>query len=249
MKKYRKIITFILFSMFIFIGNVFAEEDNTCNAVHLNELRTMAANVRVSYLPNEVQKTTAPSGEHGVTIERTKVLDVKIYNITSRLYIKVSSGGANISSDEHVITLANVGPDGSATIRQAAQIEPITYRFEIFSDDYGCSTKTLRTFKMTLPRFNYYSELDVCKDIPEFYLCQPFTTFKVEGSTFYDKVDEYKAKLAVQSENNEGVASNGNGVVSETITAVSKNKYIVVGIIVAIGAVITILILRKKRSV
>ena len=248
MKKCRNLILFIIVCIFLFIGVSFAAEDKTCTAVNLNELRTMAANVRVSYIPNEIETEGDISGEFADSRRVKKVLDIKIYNITSKLYIKVVSEGEDVTRDEHIITLADVGPDKSATIRQTAQRVPVTYTFTIYSDAYGCSTKTLRTFKMTLPRFNFYSELDVCQDIPEYYLCQPYTTFLVDGETFYDKVEEYKSKLEHTNENSEGIISEGTGVVSETITAFSKNKYIIVGIIVAVGVIATILLLRKRRN-
>lgn len=248
MKNYRFLLI-IIASSFLFLGNVFAEEDNTCNAVNFNKLRTQASNIRVSYIPDEIVKLTDPDAETGATTVTRNILDIKIYNITSNMYVKVVSSGANISKDEHIITLDDVAPDGSATIRQPAQKEPITYEFTVYSDSYGCSTRVLRTFKMTLPRYNSYSELEACEEIPEFYLCQKYTTFAVDGETFYNRVDDYKSKLTNQVEDSDGIDSEDNNLLSGTISAVSKNKYIIVGIIVAIGVILTILILRKKRSV
>lgn len=248
MKKTKNLLLIVILSVFLCAGTVYAEEDLTCNATNLNELRTMASNIKVSYVPNVVERNDAPSPEHGVDITRTRVLDIKIYNITSKLYIVASPTGSNVKPEEVIVTLANVAPDGSATIRQPAQSENMTYTFKVFSDAYGCSTKVLRTFKLTLPRFNYYSELDICQDIPEFYLCQQYTTYKVDGSTFYDKVDDYKEKLSVQSNGN-GVIAEDNSLVSNALSSMSKNKYIIVGIIVAIGVVLTILVLRKKKVV
>lgn len=248
-RRYKKFLFLMIIGMFLFGKNVYAEEDLSCNSTNLGKLRTMAANVKVSYIPNEIIVEGEGAGETGVSTERKKVLDIKIYNITSTLYIKVKSSGDKVSADEHIITLENVGPDGSATIRQPALSEPITYEFTIYSDSYGCSTKVLRTFRITLPKFNFYSELDICQDIPEYYLCQPYTTFTVDGETFYEKVDEYKAKLANQVGDSEGVSSENNGIVSEAVSKIFDYKYIIVGIIVAIGVVTTILILRKRRSV
>lgn len=248
MKKYNFLLI-IIASSFLFLGNVFAEEDNTCSAVNFNKLRTQASNVRVSYIPEEIVKLTDPTTETGTSTVTSNVLDIKIYNITSDMYIKVTSSGSNVTKDEHIVTLDNVAPDGSATIRQPAQKEPITYEFTVFSDAYGCSTRTLRTFRMTLPRYNSYSELEACADIPEFYLCQKYTTFTVDGESFYDRVDDYKSKLSNQVENGEGITGDDDNIISSTISAVSKNKYIFLGIFVAIGVVLTILILRKKRSV
>jgi len=249
MKNYNKLfLLMMVLGFFIFLGNVEAEEDNTCNSVSFSELRTMASNVKVTYVPVTEKDESYVDPVMGVKGIDREYLDVKVYNITSKLYIKASATGSNVTPFEKILTLNDVGPDGSATLRQAAQSETITYEFKIFSDYYGCSNKILRTFKVTLPRFNFYSTLDICKDIPEYYLCQSYTTYKVDGTTFYDKVDEYKAKL-LEDGDKSGGASGNTGVVSETITKVSKYKYVIVGIIVGIGALVTIFILKKKRSV
>lgn len=245
------LLVFIL-ALFLFTGNVSAEgEDTTCNAVSLNELRTMASNVKITYVPGFERVEIPKDPEFGVTTVGSNYLDIKIYNLTSKLYVVAEATGSNIvNAQTHVISINDVyALDGSATIRQPAQTEMMTYEFTIFSDVYGCTSKTLRTIKLTLPRFNRYSELDACQDIPEYYLCQQYTTYKVDGKTFYQKVDDYKAKLLTQKEEEKEKEENNTGVVSKTISKVSKYKYIVVGVVVAIGVVITIVILKRKKSV
>ena len=242
------LIFMMMISLFIGINMVKAEEDTTCNAVSLNELRTMAANVKVSYVPTEADVKTEFDEESGTDYVTVRYLDVKVYNITSKLYVRTEAGGSNVTSSSHLLTLANVGSDGAATIRQEAINQPVTYTFTIFSDAYGCTGKTLRTMKLTLPRLNYYSELDICQDIPDYYLCQQYTTYDVDGATFYDKVDEYKAKLAAQAEESEATDDN-TSIINKAISGVSKYKYVVVGVIVAIGVVVTVLILKKRKKV
>lgn len=242
-------LTFMLaMSLFIGLKMVYAEDDTTCNAVSLNELRTMAANIKVSYVPTTIKENMPYDEESGTDYMTVRYLDVKIYNITSKLYVRTEASGENTTSSTRVVSLKNVGADGAATIRHKAINQPITYTFTVFSDAYGCTGRTLRTMKLTLPRFNYYSELDICQDIPDYYLCQQYTTYKVDGATFYDKVDEYKAKLLAQNENKENTDDN-TGIISKTISSVSKYKYVVVGVVVAVGVVITVVILRRKKSV
>lgn len=242
------IIIMITMSLFIGINSVKAEEDTTCNAVSLNELRNLAANIKVSYVPITTTEEAPYDEESGTSTAIVRYLDVKVYNITSKLYVRTEAGGDNVTSSSHLLTLVNVGADGAATIRQKSISEPVTYTFTVFSDAYGCTGRTLRTMKLTLPRFNYYSELEICQDIPDYYLCQQYTTYEVDGATFYDKVDEYKAKLAAQAEENES-ADDNTSIVNKAISGVSKYKYVVVGVIVAIGVVVTVLILKKRKKV
>lgn len=250
MKKRSILLLTIMLGVFLFIGNVKAEEDRTCNAVSLNELRTAAANIKVSYVPGSktVNEGTDPNSGFSQDVEY-KHLDVKLYNLTDKLYVRVETSGNKVNGDEMIVSARNIGPDGAVTIRQQAQTETITYTFKVYSDSYGCSTKTLRTIRLTLPRFNFYSQLDICQDIPDYYLCQEYTTYKVDGSTFYTKVDDYKAKLLAQEENKNGVDLDDNtGIISKAVSTVSRNKYIVAGIVVIAGVIATIYIIKRKKS-
>ncbi len=249
MKKRSILLLTIMLGVFLFIGNVKAEEDRTCNAVSLNELRTAAANIKVSYVPGSNVEEYNEGGPIGVDTLPMRHLDVKLYNLTDRLYVRFETSGDKIGSEKNVLTYRNIGPDGAVTIRQQAVTETVTYTFKVFSDAYGCSTKTLRTIRLTLPRFNFYSQLDICQDIPDYYLCQEYTTYKVDGSTFYTKVDDYKAKLLAQEEKKNGVDLDDNtGIISKAVSTVSKNKYIIAGVIVLAGVIATIYIIKRKKS-
>lgn len=257
MKK-NFLILIVMLVMFLCTGTVYAveeEEENTCKATQLSELRSLAANVKVTYIPMAVvEDFGVPDGEAGATAFTQQYLYVKIYNLTDKLKIYVSNGGRGLTDTlrEKEFTVAQAGSDGAVTLRQAAITENVQYIFEIKSDYYGCGDKTLRKFNLTLPKFNFYSQLDICQDVPEYYLCQQYTTFDVDGATFYDKVNEYKAKLLAQKEENEAAENeeiDNTTLVSKAMSVVSKNKYIVVGVIVVIGVVITVVILKRKGRV
>ncbi len=250
MKK-RSLLFILFISVFMFVGVAKADEDKTCNAVSLNELRTKAANIKVTYEAgiklSGFDGSDAELDEDGGIGSYIRFIDIKIYNITSDLYVLVE--GDFVDKNTAVATLKNVGADGAATIRIKLLDEIRTYNFTVFSDAYGCSSQTLRKIKLTVPRFNYYSDLDICEDIPDYYLCQSFVTYDIDGSTFFKKVEDYKAKLLVNDGDKEGIKTDDNtGIVSKTISSVSKNKYIVVGIIVVVGVIVTIFVLKRKKS-
>lgn len=248
MKKNR-ILILILVLFMTFVGHVKAEEDRTCNAISLNELRTLAANLKINYVEGAEtnEYLDGSSGEMFPSIE--PLLYIKIHNMNSRLYITYEVSGNNLvnnPSDNKILTLEDVGPDGSITLRHTQINEMATYTFKVASDSYGCGNKTLRTVRLTLPKFNYYSKLSVCKDIPEYYLCKPFVNFNPDNNEdFTNKVNEYKAKMEEQKQNDD--EDDGNPI-SDVVSSVSKYKYLVVGIVVAVGVVITILVLKRKRS-
>ena len=102
----------------------------------------------------------------------------------------------------------------------------VNYTFTIKSDAYGCETNVLRTIKMTLPMFNAYSQLDICTEIPDYYLCQEYVTQQVDGTTFYDRIATYKEKLDGQGEVVED--QNNTGTVNKIFKGASKFKYLIV---------------------
>lgn len=246
MKRRRGFLFILIIFLFVFMGKVYAEEDTTCSAVSLNELRTAAANLRVTYVPVTVEKEV-PSTE-GPVMASFQYLDIKIYNMMSKLYVKMDGSSKSVSGISKLFTLDDVESDGAITIRQVPADEVVTYKFVVYSDSYGCNGKTLRTMTVTLPRRNPYSSRDMCKDIPEFYLCQDYVTFEINASMVDKGVTEYKEKLEAQEKNSE-LKTDNNGVVSKTISTISKYKFVFVGIIILLGLIVTVIILKRKRSV
>ncbi len=249
MKKKRILLLILAFFMtFISRVNALEEEDRSCNAVSVSELRSQAANVKITYI--EEYETEMTEDEGDFSPEEVPYFKIKIYNLTSKLYIIPSVDnipeGMEQPFEDNIFRVEDVGIDGAITIKQKPTTQLVNYTFKIVSDAYGCNGKTLRTVKITLPIYNYYSGLSMCQDIPEYYLCKKYVTFDPsDNPDFEKKVNEYKATLEKQRKENKEEDDN---TISSTLESVSKYKYVVVGVIVAIGVVITVLILRRKRS-
>lgn len=235
----------IAVSLFIFTGTVYAAEENTCSAKQLSELRQIAANIKVSYLPKtEVVQSEYEDVEVGATSYTKRYLDIKIYNMNTKLYIEAT----NDIGYEMVATAQDLASDGTITFRQEPLDQKVNYIFYVKSSEYGCETATLRTIRLTLPMYNAYSQLDICAEIPDYYLCQEYITQKVDGATFYDKVDAYKAKLMDQDVYTKEDEDN-TGTVNKIFAGASKFKYLIVGVIVALGVVITVIVIKRKENV
>lgn len=229
-------------STFMFTSTVFAaEKEKTCTAMQLGELRELAASLKVTYVPKTKVMIDAEDSETGTTKYTSRFIDIKVYNMHSKLFLEVKND-AGFSAVASVTDLAN---DGTLTFRQNMVDKKVNYEFKVMSDSYGCQGNTLRTIKLSLPMYNSYSELEICSDIPEYYLCQEFVTSAVDGATFYDKVDAYKMKLLEQGAGDQG---DNTGVVNKTFAGASKFKYLIVGVIVALGVVITIVIIKRKEN-
>ena len=141
-----------------------------------------------------------------------------------------------------------MGPDGSITLKQKAFNQIITYTFEIYgSTTSGCYSEKLRTIKLSLPKYNYYSSLEMCDGIPDYYLCKEYVDFDIDDATATETIKKYKEKLESGELDEEEIKDN-TSIFSKTISNISDNKYIYAGIIVVIGVAITIVIIRRRRN-
>ncbi len=246
MEKNKFLLLTIMLVSFLFVGIVAAKEaDDACSSADLSMLNKEAANIKVTYVPVRIPvKTDDPETEGKETMEN--VLDMKVFNMTDKFILRFTYSGDRIKEDSFYRNITHVGKDGAITIRQHGIGRVINYAVTVISSYGTCSGREIRTIRITLPKFNYYSTLAACKGIQDYYLCQPYITSDIDTATFYDKVEQYKAKLLDNS--NIEVEEDNNSVVSEALTGIKKNKYLVVGIIVAIGVITTIVILKRKKS-
>ena len=250
MEKKKFLLLIIMLVSFLFIGKVSAAEGDTCSAIDLNALRTEAANVRATYVPAKisvVNKEYVNNAEGGEAAEYVQnVLDLKVYNVNSKFLVRYDYSGKGVKTGTMTRDYTNIGPDGAITIRQKAGDKVVNYVITILANYGTCAGETLRTLRVTLPKFNFYSVLDVCQGVQDYYLCQPYITYDFDATTLFDKVSEYKAKLMESKEID--FEEDNNGAFSGALSGISKHKYLIVGIIVAAGVAATVVILRRKKS-
>lgn len=235
-----------------FTINVFAEETESalCSLEKKNDLRVAASNVTINYQPVEIEDGVGIDDAGNASGVVSYYFDVKIFNINSQLKVVVKSANTE-NENEIVLTYKNMGQDGAITARKKAGYELSNLVFEIMgSDETGeCSIETLRTIKLTLPKYNDLAEREICTDIPEFYMCQKYISYDIKPETFSEEVRKYKEKKEKQeSDSNAEVEDNNTGV-DKTADLINKNKFIIVGTIVLAGIIITVIIIRRKKSV
>ena len=236
MEKNKILLLIIMMLAFILgIGNVKAE--GACSTTDLNNLRQEAANVKATYIPNEVTDDDGAG---------RSVLDLKVYNVTPQMVLQYTYSGKGIQDGSFIRTASDIGKDGAITVRQSSYGMVITYVIKVLANYGSCTGQTLKTIRVSLPIFNYYSLLDVCDGIQDYYLCQPYVMTQYTGADFFDKVETYRTKMlennAIETEDD------NNSIMTAAFTGVKKHKYLVVGVIVAIGVVATVVILKRKKS-
>jgi len=74
---------------------------------------------------------------------------------------------------------------------EQTEILPGDYIIEIAGKSETCNEK-IKTLSLKLPKYNKYSEDQLCKGIEEFVLCQPTYDKDIDYETFTSRVNSYK---------------------------------------------------------
>ena len=129
------------------------------------------------------------------------------------VYIQVTNTqGGDFKADED-----NADSDGVITIRQKDTSAVVNYTFEVKARTYDCYGTTLRTIKLSVPKYNAYSKRQVCTDIPDYYLCQPYILYDVNAANFLDSVTKYKEKLTKENASTEKELQNSSCSITYSI--------------------------------
>lgn len=160
---------------FIFINFLVIEMANArviCSQTELGKLKNIAYQVQLNY---EVKKEKT-GGVYFV---------IGISNIPEEVEVRhggyvfeKSKSGDTIYVEKHY--------DGGETLE-----------FEIYAK-YGqpCVGERLYTKRITLPKYNIYSEYEECIEFEDFPMCNKWYSGKIESpNVFYSKLEEYKSSI------------------------------------------------------
>lgn len=72
-----------------------------------------------------------------------------------------------------------------------------TYQFKFYGGyDNPCAEEYVYTKTLQIPKYNKYSELDVCKEYSKWELCDKWYSSPIaDEEEFYQKLEEYKEKI------------------------------------------------------
>ena len=202
-------------------------------------MNSVARQVKINYEPI---KQVDPNNEY-ITYY---MIDIKIYNLTPGLNVVVSNDSGNMYA---VNPDLNADKNGIITLRVTETDRVKKFKFDIESEKL-CYGKKLRTIDLTIPKYNTYSQQEICSDIPTFYLCREYINFDIDSEKFIENVENYKKRIEKKEVTNPDSTNNNviNTTVDSTFSTISEYKYIIVGVIIFIGIIVTILIIRKHRK-
>ena len=246
----RKIVCYFLMSFLCligFCGVIKAEEEKVvtmddlpnakCGSSVKSKDLAAASNIKIAYEPVEYNP------EDG-TNRLFYYVDITIYNIPDEVYIEVHNSK---SGNTYNIDSSKTNDDRAIKLRQKDTSDIVNYTFIIKARTLECYGETLRTIRLTTPKYNNYSQRAVCADIPEFYMCKTFVSYDVDGAKFLNNVTAYKE--AQEKKGTEQAQEGKTSVTAATAKAVSKHKFLILGIVLIAAVVGTVLVIKRKRSV
>ena len=248
--KYLLLIV-LLFS--VFINPVSA----LCNYEEQAALNKEVANVKANYevVNIDVGKDYCYPLDGYETEDYTcyaDVIQIVILNISKNFVVRIENDDYDFKydykysdTDNGTLTFYLTDKDG-----QKIQYNPTVTEYEIevlASSETGCEGSTLRTFNLTIPRYNSYSDLKYCDALSDYYLCQKYVTYdRVPYEDFSKRITEEINKRNEQKEEElKWYEKIWEFVVDH------KTVFIVGGIIavVAGGGTAVYIIIRRRRDI
>ena len=247
----RKIVCYFLMSFLCligFCGVIKADEQENkktmedlpnmkCGSTVKSKDLAAASNIKVAYEPVEFNPDDG-------TGRLFYYVDITIYNIPDEVMVEVYNGK---SGKTYTIDSSMTNDDRAIKLRQKDTSELVNYTFTIKARTVECYGETLRTIKLTTPKYNYFSQRAVCADIPEYYMCKTFVSYDVDGAKFLNNVTAYKESQ--EEDATENIKEGKTSVTAKAAKTVSKYKFLILGIVLVAAVVGTVLVIKRKRSV
>ena len=265
MQKLTKLM-FAFWISVMFITTVDAAR--TCSTSEQAEINSLVSNMRGTYQemeePLDPNDYLTPDKEDGLEpdtsideptdenfddeeiISTLSYFDISITNMSDKVYIIVSN---NYDEEQKTYNYSDA-KDGIISFSWYNIDAVTTFTVEIYtSNNTGCPNELQRTITIRTPRYNDYYETAVCKENPNFNLCQKFVTFDyVNGAEFRSKLDAY---LKTEDNNIDTSQENEENTLKKITNFVIENKYYFIGggvAILVITGVVVAVIVKKQRS-
>ncbi len=153
------------------------------------------------------------------------------------------SEGIEIRYGENVYSYDEKNPTG--TIKTSFPNTGETYDIGLYAEyGYPCVGELLYTKKVTLPKYNKYSELEDCIEYEEFPLCNKWYSGEIENEDyFYSKLEEYVRSLIPEEEEEE--EKKEESFIQKLVRLYIENLMITLPLTLLLVAVIVIIIIRR----
>lgn len=211
-----------------------------CGYSDKNALQKKASNVSMKYEIKEKEIMPARDDYSAVT---KKYFEITIFNITDDFYATLRN---DVTNKDQIIT-SSMFKDGIYTFTWEDIVKVANFTLKIFaSSSTNCEGELLKTIPLQTPRRNEYASRAVCNEINNFYLCQPFVTFKdVNEDEFTEQVLKFQEGLIDKDGNKE----ENKTLIDKVFNFLNKYKWVILGcVIIIIGAGGTYYYVRIKKQ-
>lgn len=220
----KKNILFVFILVILILPNNIKAKD-VCGYEDKTRLQRIASNISTSY--------TYKEEENEETGYNSVKFTVTISNMHNDIYLINEETGEiykNNSSNEIIIN----------------DIKPGKYlKYFVYGNIDGCFGEKITTIYVTLPSFNKYYTDDICRNIPEYSLCNKWTSVKMTHDQFTSKVNNYLDSLIVKPDKIK--TDNKRSVIEIIESFIIKYGLLIFGLIILITVGIKAYLIKKDR--
>ena len=201
-----KYLNFFIIILFLLITSAKAEN---CDYKEQEKLNKEVQNIKISY---EILEQKLPENlkyyANGIIDENgNDVTDIykdyfignyakiTINNIPQNFYIVIEDENISFMNNNLEYIFYSNTKDGSIDLNVYNLEKYKTYKFLINSVKEGCEKIKFNSIKVTIPRYNELSDLDLCKDIKDYTYCQKFIKTNLSSTSLLNKINNYKKVL------------------------------------------------------
>ncbi len=237
MKKKRSFkVLLLLVGLFIFGKNVNAESqyEEMARAAQIADKITYEYEIVME--KTEKEFLNSENGEQSTVIVEEPKFVFKIHNIEDGIYI-VQKNDKN--SDTVDIFYENTS-NGVYTFETTNKDDIINYTFEVYSNLDQSRGEQLSNFLYTKPKENPFASLEVCQTYYDSEFCEAYITkeINIPIESLYQVLSEEALLKEKEAKTEEGI----KGIISNYYV------YFIVGIVVISLAVVTVVLIRKRRN-
>lgn len=243
MKKLRAVIlTFLL----MLLGMNIADAKSLCSYEEQVKISSEASSVKLT--SEEAQGIVDPSTYVPIEgyendssyVKYYNYFKVKILNVTENITIKLE----NDVNDEVKYISYDDTDEGTYTFDWKTTDKVTTFTYTVLaSKSTSCLNEKFNTGVFVLPKYNSFSNSQMCENDPDYYLCQKYVSIDFDY--------EYFEKTMMARINDKTAAKKEEEKKNETtiLEFIKNNKLqVIIGTsVLIVGGVVTIMIVIKKR--
>lgn len=244
MTKYVKYL--LIFTCVLSLKSMKVYAADSCPSDLKKELSQTAAHIKVNYeiQDNSEVKEIEVNGAKTTYKIPNYAFVITIYNLTNDFYANVQTKSTVASNNKYLTVNYNETVEGNYSLYDYNIGEIYNYTITIYSTNEECGGKIFRTFRITKPKYNAYSEYTYCQNSSNYY-CQRFVNTELK----INSTEEFISKISVNNEKN----NPNKGFLDENkeiIDTFKKNWPLYLLIFIIIAAIITgvIFFIKKKNK-